>query len=43
MNQVIVIFILYEQGGQLGTEAENYHYTPFYFLNFETCECTIHI
>lgn len=43
MNQVIVIFILYEQGGQLEIEAENYHYTPFYFLNFETCEYTIHI
>ena len=39
MKQVIVIFIVYEHGGQLGTEAENYYYTPLYFLNFETCEC----
>ena len=34
MNQVIVIFIVYEHGGQLGTGAENYCYTTLYFFEF---------
>lgn len=39
----MILFVPCEKRGQLGTEAENYHNTPFNFLNFEACKSAIHI